>query len=202
MKRLPFAVELSAVIVGAVLLSTLWIVAATSGKPATVAVAPPAATRTTAPVVAVPTERPSVRVADSAPTAAPVVTATALPTQAPLREAKPEAKPKVSEQSPEVLLAIIQHGQNIQPSDPRVVPFARQLDRLGVKCSEERRKLADLTAGANKVMGDRGTREPILNTVYGVATASEGLPTRQACESLFTGYAAGRLSGIPGAAPP
>lgn len=104
--------------------------------------------------------------------------------------------------SPEVLLAIIQHGIDLQASDARVRPFAQQLDRLEVKCTEDRRQLADLATGANKVMADRGVTEPILNTITGIATASEGLPSEQACaDVVFIGYAMTRLNGAPGATP-
>lgn len=168
------------------------------------------ATRTTGTTTAQATSTPGPAAAPTGtavPASAEQPTAVAEPTAtiASAPTAKPAApKPEPSAtpaRSPEMLLAIIQHGGGIQPSDPRVVPFAQQLDRLEAKCSEDRMKLADLTAGASKVMADRGVTEPILNTVSGVATASEGLPAEQACTDLFAAYATLRLSGAPGAAP-
>jgi hypothetical protein len=78
-----------------------------------------------------------------------------------------------------------------------VRPFAELLDRLDAKCLEDRTKLADLAAGANKVLADRGVPEPILDTVRGVATASEGLAAEGKCEDLFVGYALLRVQGAP-----
>lgn len=96
------------------------------------------------------------------------------------------------------MLAIIEHGA-IRPNDPRVRPFAEQLDRMERKCSEDRKKLADLTTGANQVMEKNGLREPLLDTARGVATASEGLPKKQECaDTVVVAYVALRLQGVPG----
>jgi len=104
----------------------------------------------------------------------------------------------LAQRSPEEQLAVIQHGTMLRPEDPRVRAFAEVLDRIETKCSEDRQTLADRLAGANKVMADRGVREPILDTVRGVATATEGLPSEQPCQDVIVAYALVRVGGTPG----
>lgn len=163
---------------------------------------PPA---TTTPIMApVALAEPPPTVAAAPPPEPPAPTAAAPRTQPAPRAAAPKpapTKPAAPERSPEVLLAMIQHALDLPPTDPRVRVFAQQLDRLEAKCTEDRGKLADLTAGANKIMADRGVTEPILNTVSGVATATEGLPSERECADVFVAYAITRLGGLPGAAP-
>ena len=104
-----------------------------------------------------------------------------------------QTTPRSAERPPEVQLAKIEHAVDLPADDRRVALFTRQLDKLAPKCAEDRRTLADLTAGAHKLLEDQGVHEPILSTLVGVAAVSESAQPKDGCLDLFVAYTQLRL---------
>ena len=99
------------------------------------------------------------------------------------------------DRSPERNLAIIEFGYDMPDNDPRVLAFGVALDTLAAECPEARVTLADLTAGTQKVMADRGVNESpstILASVIADIDGDRVLPT---CQDYFVGHALLRLGG-------
>lgn len=133
MSRLPFWLQLTAVTLGAIIVSLAWIVAATGGRqsPAVVAISAPT------PIPAAATARPANNVVNSTPlpTAAPIVTATFLPTAAPTPATKPSGP------SPEARAYMAWASPKIQVAGQAMGGLAQQ----STQASQNPRVLADDT---------------------------------------------------------
>lgn len=69
-----------------------------------------------------------------------------------------------------------------------------KLDGLDARCSEDRTRFADLVAGANRAMADRGARETLLQTLEGIDRAVPSGAGHN-CTDLATAYALVRVGG-------
>jgi len=124
-------------------------------------------------------------------------TAAGIPSQPPATASPVLPKPSASRAAPlpEVLLATIQHGEQLPESDARVRAFAVLLDTMESRCSEDRLRLADLITDANEALEHAGQREPILDTFRDFVSTTDGVANDFPCEVLFTDYVEGRLRG-------
>jgi hypothetical protein len=89
--------------------------------------------------------------------------------------------------TPEYDLAIIQYGP-VDANSPLVREMATLLDGLSALCPENRVKFADLVAGTQKAMVDRGVRESSTSIL---AAVRESIGTRRilaTCQDYFVGH--------------
>ncbi|WP_156800349.1 hypothetical protein [Thalassoporum mexicanum] len=89
----------------------------------------------------------------------------------------------ISNKKPEELLAIIDRS----PSN--VAPYAATLDKLELKCTENRMKIADMSAATQDIIAKKTIRPTNLELIQGVLTVTNELDSVQDCDQYFAAFA-------------
>ena len=95
-----------------------------------------------------------------------------------------ESEPVVSAQNTETLLARIDSNERT-PSTTVVRRYGRLLDRLDLRCTEERSMLGDMAVRATQLVNEEsGNSVTVLEVLEGVISATQGLSS-SACTQYF-----------------